>query len=80
MSDLDLATAAGPDASERIAGEVARSELVTVAADEPLERATRLMAEHGTSHLVVIQPQTGHPVGVLSTLDVAAVLGWGETT
>ena len=33
------------------------------------------MAETGSVHLAVIDPQTGRPVGVLSTLDVARVIG-----
>jgi CBS domain-containing protein len=79
VSDFDLAVAAGKDAGERRAREVARSDVVTVGPDEPLARATQLMADHEISHLIVIQPQSGHPLGILSTLDVAAVLAWGET-
>jgi CBS domain-containing protein len=30
------------------------------------------MAEHGVAHLVVLDAAGGYPVGVLSTLDVAA--------
>lgn len=76
VSDLDIAIAAGPEFAGHSAGEVARTELVTVAADDSLEHAARLMAEHEVAHLVVVQPRTGHPVGVLSTLDVAGVLAW----
>jgi CBS domain-containing protein len=32
------------------------------------------MTEHGTSHLVVVDTETLRPVGVISTLDVAARL------
>jgi hypothetical protein len=35
------------------------------------------MAEHEVSHLVVIQPHSRNPVGVLSALDLAGVLAWG---
>ena len=35
------------------------------------------MLEQGTSHAVVVEPGTGRPVGVLSTLDIAGILGWG---
>ena len=45
-----------------------------IAPDETLERAAQLMAENAVAHLVVVDPDTGHPVGVLSTLDVAAAL------
>jgi hypothetical protein len=36
------------------------------------------MRDEGTSHLRVRDEQSGRPVGVLSTLDVAGVLAWGE--
>jgi len=78
ISALDVARAAGPDSAERTAGETAATELITVAADEALSRAAQLMGEHDTSHLVVVQSTTGKPVGVLSTLDIAGVLAWGE--
>ena len=77
VSDLDLARFAN-DMAGQTAGSMASTELVTVAPDESLERAARLMAEHETSHLIVIQPEGGHPVGVLSTLDLAGVLAWSE--
>jgi CBS domain-containing protein len=32
-----------------------------------------MMAEHGVSHLIVLDHAGGYPTGVLSTLDVAAV-------
>lgn len=76
---VDLAAAAARGSFLSTAAELARAEPVTVAADESLGRAARLMAEHEVSHLVVIQPQTGHPVGMLSALDVAGVLAWGGT-
>src|SRR6266511_4262197 len=69
VSDLDLAQAAGPDAEERTAGEVAATEVVTVTPDETIERAAQLMSEHDTAHLVVVRPATGKPVGIVSTLD-----------
>jgi CBS domain-containing protein len=77
ISDSDLAVAAASGARDAKAGELAGTESVTVAADAPLERAAQLMAEHQVSHLVVIQPHSGHPVGVLSALDLAGVLAWG---
>lgn len=79
ISDVDLAAAAAAGAESRIASELARSEPVSVAADDSLQHAARLMAEHGISHLVVIQPHSGHPVGVLSALDLAGVMAWGGT-
>jgi CBS domain-containing protein len=79
VSDLDLAGAAGQDVAKRTVWDIAGSELVTVHAEEPLARAAQLMTEHQVSHLVVVQPASGHPVGVISTLDLAGVLAWGGT-
>ena len=72
LSDLDVVTAlvAGADCT---ASEAAATETVTVSSHEPLLAAAQLMSEHGVSHLVVVDGASGYPVGVLSTLDVAAV-------
>jgi CBS domain-containing protein len=53
-------------------------DLPTVAVDEPLDRARRLLVEHGVSHALVVEARAGRPVGVLSTLDVASVLALGR--
>ena len=60
------------------AGEAALTEIVTVAEDEPLERAAELMAVNGLTHLVVVSERDRQPVGMLSTIDVAGALAWGE--
>jgi CBS domain-containing protein len=78
ISDADLAAAASAS-RDATAGELAATESVRVAADDSLAHAAQLMAEHQVSHLVVIQPHSGHPVGVLSALDLAGVLAWGGT-
>ncbi len=72
VSDLDVVAAAatgeGPSA-----GEAAATEPLVVGANERLDRAAQLMAEHAVSHLVVNDSASGLPIGILSTLDVAAV-------
>jgi CBS domain-containing protein len=75
VSDLDLVGAATSDLDERTAGAVAASPVVTVAPEETVERAAQLMREYATSHLIVVDPLSGQPVGVISTLDIAAALG-----
>lgn len=76
VSDLDLVKIASTeDLTDRIAGGSAATPALVIAPDETLHRAMQLMAEHETTHLVVVDPETTKPVGVLSTLDVAAVLG-----
>jgi CBS domain-containing protein len=74
VSDLDLVAAATTqDLQERTAGATAASPLVMVPPNESLERAAQLMQEFSTAHLVVVDPETMHPVGVLSTLDIVKV-------
>lgn len=75
VSDLDLAAAACVrDLAEQTAGGTAGTAVVTVEPDETVQRAAQLMTEHGTAHLVVVDAAR-RPIGVVSTLDVAAILG-----
>jgi len=77
LTDLTLVRARRA-AAFATAGEVALTEIVTVEPGEPLERAAELMSEHGLTHLVVVSEPDRMPVGMLSTLDVAGTLAWGE--
>jgi CBS domain-containing protein len=40
-----------------------------------VRRAAELMREHGLAHLLVVEPGSDRPLGVISTLDIAAVMG-----
>ncbi len=68
--DIVAAVAAGADCAAR---EAAATETLTVSADEPVRSAAQLMSEDGVSHLLVPDSAGGYPLGVLSTLDIAAV-------
>jgi CBS domain-containing protein len=72
VSDLDV-VAAIASGGEPTAAQAAATEPLAVSSDERLDRAAQLMAEHGVSHLVAVDAASGQPVGVLSTLDLAAV-------
>ena len=63
---------------ELTAGQAATGAVLETNPDEPLNEAARRMVRQGVTHLLVAEPQTGRPVGVLSTLDVAGILGWGR--
>jgi CBS domain-containing protein len=77
VSDRDLlAIALG--AEEADAGACASEVLVTVEPDEPLEAACELMRAHGVSHVMVVDPRQNQPLGVVSTLDVAGIVAWGQ--
>ena len=63
--------------TDRTAGDIATGEVLLAHPDERLPDVAQRMLDHGTSHAVVVEPRTGRPVGVLSTLDIAGILGWG---
>jgi CBS domain-containing protein len=56
------------------AGEVASTDVITIPSDAPLKRAAELMAEHGVTHLVAVEPDTGQPAGMISARGLADVL------
>ena len=67
VSDLDLIGAIGTEAT---AGAVAASPVLTATTDLTLEHAAKLLTENEATHLLVLA-DTGLPIGVLSTLDLA---------
>jgi CBS domain-containing protein len=74
VSDVDLIeVGATEDVGTRTAGGSARSPAVMIRPEASLRRAAQLMREHSTSHLIVVDKRE-HPIGVVSTLDVAAFL------
>jgi len=74
VSDLDLVGIARAGLAGRTAAQSAVEPIVTVTSDAPLEHAAQLMAEHGTSHLAVLDAKSHRPAGVISTLDIARLL------
>lgn len=72
--DLDVVGAAVCNAAVT-AGDLAREPMTAISAAATLGQAVELMAVRYDTHLLVIHPRSGAPVGVLSTLDVAAVVG-----
>ena len=57
------------------ARDAASEPTVTVRADLDLREASGLMVRYGTTHVVVTEPEDGTPIGILSSLDVAAAVG-----
>lgn len=74
VSDLDLVAASVTGKADMTAADAAAAEFIAIDADETLERAAQLMGEHDTAHLVVFSRALARPVGVISTLDIAAAL------
>lgn len=76
ISDLDLVEAAAAgDFEDRTAARIAATPVLTIEPADTLARAAQMMSEHQVAHLVVIEPSSRRPIGVLSTLDVAGRLG-----
>jgi CBS domain-containing protein len=71
ITDVDIAAAAADEADET-AGEAAKHDVVAISSADSLSWAAQQMVKHRASHLVVVDPGTGHPIGMISTLDVAA--------
>ncbi len=71
VSDLDLVAATQLDLDTMTAGATAVTPLVSVAADSSIGEAGSLMAQYGIAHLVVTDPESRRPIGVISTLDIA---------
>ncbi len=78
ISDLALVKAGIDDESDLTARALATEPIVVVDPAMALRDAAREMLAHGVSHVIVTDPVAQRPVGVLSTLDVAGVLAWGE--
>lgn len=78
ITDLDLLGAGLRAGAEPTARALARHPMLTIDSRASLREAGELMLEKGVTHLVVTDIERMLPVGILSTLDIAGVLGWGE--
>ena len=76
VTDVDIAQAAigRPDAT---ANDLA-APATGIRGEATLIRAIELMREQRTSHLIVTDTESGEPTGMISALDIAGVVGWGE--
>ena len=63
---------------DRTAGNVVSGGVLLVRPDDRLTDVAERLLDQGTSHAVVVEPRTDGPVGALSTLTVAGILGWGR--
>jgi CBS domain-containing protein len=76
ISDLDLITAvARGETLARSAVGASGTPVATIGESASLQRAAEVMERRGVTHLVVLDEDRLRPVGVLSSLDVARVLG-----
>ena len=78
VTSLDLARVAG-DLDTVTARDVASTDLTTIRSNEPLRQAAEIMTEHGTTHLIVLQPDSDDPVGMISARGLAGALAYGRS-
>ena len=78
VSDLDLVRASIEADDDVTLAQCARGPIVSVEPKTPLRTAGELMLEHHVSHLIVTDPDTQAPLGLVSSLDIAGVFAWGE--
>lgn len=78
VTDTDLLRAGIRTDTGQAAGTLAAEPIISVEPMMPLRAAGELMLNHGTTHVIVIDPDSQRPIGVLSTLDIAGLLAWGE--
>jgi CBS domain-containing protein len=79
VSDADLVDALlDPQGVDRTVGEIAGENVPTISSSDPLSAAAALIRNRGISHIVVVDAGSGRPTGMLSTLDLAGLLAWGE--
>jgi CBS domain-containing protein len=76
VSDVDIAQAAigRPEATAKDLAVPATG----ISDEATLIRAIEVMREQRTSHLIVTEIGSGHPTGIISALDIAGIVGWGE--
>lgn len=77
-SDFDVLRAGMRPDGPSIAADVALQPVIKLATTAPLREAAELMLSKLVSHVVAVDPETKRPVGIVSTLDIAGVLAWGE--
>lgn len=78
ITDLDLVAAGLTSGYEATARSLARHPVVSVDTTTPLREACQMMVDQRIAHLVVRDNSRLMPVGILSSIDVAGILAWGE--
>lgn len=80
VSDLDLVAASALDLDTLTAGATAVTPLVSISTQGSIDEAGSLMAQYGIAHLAATDPESGRPIGVISTLDIARAIAAGAAT
>jgi CBS domain-containing protein len=72
VSDIDVMAAVACEGDGFAARDIAATAALTASSSDSLRDAAQRMAEHGVSHLIVLDQTNGQPVGVISSTDILA--------
>jgi CBS domain-containing protein len=75
ITDLELIRAALSDRRSIQARDLRAEPIPAIAADATLDDLVAMMAGRGVDHVVLTNPRTGEPCGIVSSFDVAALIG-----
>lgn len=75
VSDLDVLRSVTDPDSPSTAQELAQEPVITVRPTTTIHEAAEAMVRYGAHHIVVADPELHTPLGILSTLDIAEILG-----
>ena len=75
VTDMELIRAALERPDDISAGDLARDPAVTLRSDLSLDLAVAKMAEFYVRHLLATDPASGVPCGIVSSFDIASVIG-----
>lgn len=78
ISDLDLLRSSLHSGPDTTAAACVQGPVLSVTPTMALREAAEIMIHNRVSHLLVMDPATQRPTGVLSTSDMAGVIAWGE--
>jgi CBS domain-containing protein len=78
VTDFDLLEAGLREGEEPTAEAAAHQPTVHVESTMALRDVAQRMLHSGMAHVIVVEPRSRRPAGVLSTLDIAGILAWGE--
>ena len=77
LTDRDILRHA--EAAETMtAGDAASEAILTARPGDRLTELADRMVRHAVSHVLIVDPRTDRPVGVVSTLDIAGIIAWGR--
>jgi CBS domain-containing protein len=75
VTDMELVRAALEQADDVSAGDIARDPVATLPSDVSLDRAVAKMSELYLEHVLATDPVTGVACGIISSFDIASVVG-----